>query len=268
MNHALITYHNAGADLNVFETCIKTLRHHSSCFIIVFTDDLDDGYIKYASEKYSVIFEKVPPMDGERAYQKIKQYCEYSCDLDDGEQVAVLDADLLFIDNPFKAFEEYNIQPGDIGLTERGYKYWSKINGGVIFWSINDGIKELLKFHQEQSYEPTWNVYQKYQETFRHVRYGRDWTRGQDFLNTIYLNEDKVMAMFDEIAILTISNHYNFCPAVDLFGYEKSIAMMIEEYLAKDVCVLHLKSELKQLIYDGVFIEAVTKHERGQAKWR
>ena len=271
--HAIFVYHDEGADRNVFETCLKTFRQNSpNSRIIIYTDDINAKFESELFDKYNVMLNTLPRLkiEGRRSVCKVECFTDYILRLrfpipEEEYIIAVLDADLFFLRDAFDVLDYVNIK--DIGLTSRGHPYWCDINGGVIFFrkNLNNALKidAFVQEHRRQSENPTWEFYKEYQKKYNHTRFGQDWTRGQDYLNCVWLNRDS----FD-IDIKDVTNFFNYCPACDFYGTNNAKRLIIDAYKNKTKAVLHLKSELKELIYEDVFEEAVTSHKKGKIRWR
>ena len=250
MEYVLITW--APTDWNVFENCIRSLRSHSTCCIVVFGYNIPDDKKAYFENKYTVCWVDVPEeqMVNRRAACKVETLCDYCQDLDEDDTVIAADADLIFIRNPFTAFYQY--ENFDVGLTERGYEHWAPVNGGMMFFKINRYVKKFLAYHKSEVLNPTWSEYILFRESRGHKRFGLDWSVGQDFLIVVFKNQDYVEREFG-VSIRILGCGYNLCPAVDEIGYDKARDIILDAFRHQTAFVLHLKSELKQMIYDGSF---------------
>lgn len=141
----LFTWHVR--DNNMFENCLRSLRKHSNCHIVVFTDNLEKEIRGEFEVNYDVMFHIVKPeqMVNRRAACKVETFCDFICsETDNFDEILVADADLLFLSDPFKAFKEYDIN--DVGLTTRDYKHWSPVNGGVMFFKSWVNVWDFFVF--------------------------------------------------------------------------------------------------------------------------
>jgi hypothetical protein len=234
----LITYHNAKADLNVLETALKTFR-------------------------WEVL--RPEQMAGRRATCKVENFVHF-CEMlqVEHDRVFVADADLYFVGDPFKAFDEFG--PFDVGLTTRGYKFWAPINGGVMYFRINLKTICFLQEHLRQVHNPTWEIYTKYRWKWGHVKYGADWTVGQDYLNCVWANRDYWNG--NGFKITDCTKKYNFCPATEKWGRKKAKHLVAERIKTGQIVTAHLKSGLKEMIYDGTLPDAVTRWPKGAIRWK
>lgn len=262
-NVALFVYTNV--DLNMLETCISSLKKVSKCDIVVFTDDVPKDTKKFLGDRILWITSPTEMIQGRRALFKVQSYCSFGIKDRKYENVMVADVDILFLRDPFEVFKG---DLWDIGLTGRGYEYHFPINAGIIFYRTWDRVRKFLEWHSEECESPKWDFYKDWRVKHNHVRFGPDWTVGQDFLNCCWIKRDDLM-LRDGLIIVDVGSSYNYCPARDLFGVQKCKDMIREEYLEGEVSVLHLKSSLKGMIYEGCFKEAIIRHPNyREYNWR
>lgn len=259
---AAMVYHRI--DDNVLETCLKSLRAVSDCQIVIYTDDMPKDLCSEISRLYEVEWRVVAPvlMRGQRSVFKVIATNELAEAQPDGTQTMVSDVDTYFLKDPFEAFAE----DFDLGVTSRGYDYWIPINAGIYFYRISDNMRRYLEYMSDEVDKPSWGAYVKFQTSHRHQRYGRDWSRGQDFLNTSWICKDLLRDVY-HIKVKDVGYKYNYCPGVDVEGDDRAKALIRQAYKNKSVHVLHLKSSLKQLVYEDVFDLAVTRHPKGHYNW-
>lgn len=258
----LYVYHPS--DLNMLETSINSLRKVSDCKIQLFTDDeLPSDFMERNKDLWIHIDIK-NAMVGRRALYKVERYCEYAIQ-NPIEDIIVADVDTLFLSDPFKAFCEKEF---DIGLTTRGYEYHFPINAGMIYLRHGENKNRFLNWHVFECSNPDWLPYVSWRKKWGHEKYGSDWTVGQDFLNVAWMHRDSV----EETQVLKIDDvgpTYNYCPARDVFTEDVAIKMILDAYASKAASVLHLKSSLKRLLYEGVFDEAVIHYpKQDEFTWR
>jgi hypothetical protein len=243
---------------DVFETCCNTFIKHSPLALLqVHSDDRPHDL----SKDYGIRWENVPKnrVKGRRALCKIEELARLVKQLKDGTRLLVMDADLYFLDDPFKAFEK----EFDVAVTSRCHEYRWPINGGVFFLRVNKKTKCWMEFHLSQCTEPTSPHFVEFRESIGH-EYNPDWEIGQDFLCATWLAKNRCKKAID-IDIIDLGPEYNFCPNTDVYGLEKARQMVRLAYDYKSHKVLHLKSELKLCIYDGWMEDAIT--ERCIDKW-
>ncbi len=197
-----------------------------------------------------------------------RQACRVEClssfveQAESGEKIIRADADLYFLKDPFTAFED----EFDLGLTTRGYKYSYPINVGVLFYKVSPKMKDLQSFIRSQVLNPTWQEYVAYRKHWKHEKFGLDWCVEQDFFNVLWLHQNFILENFG-IEVKDVGPDYNFCPHADGKFIEEGKQKVVEAYRQKSVSVIHLKSKLKDLVYEDVFDDAITIHERGPRNW-
>jgi len=259
--YAYMIYHRT--DDNMFLTCLKTLRKNSKCTIVILTDNVPEEMQKELTAKYEVEWINVSKMlmKKRRAACKIEQLQHFVDGLDNGDEVLVMDVDIYFLADPFTAFE---ILIFDVALTTRGYDYHCKINAGVFYLSITDKTREWLRWHVSEVLEMKWEEYAKQNKDHR-LRFGLDWAVGQDFLIVCWENR-KWIETTKGIVIKDVGPNYNYCPPSDRWGL-KAFEAVRKAYLEKSVTAIHLKSTLKDMLYEGLFEDAVTTGLRCSNDW-
>jgi hypothetical protein len=257
--YAFMVYHRA--DDNMFETCLKTLRNHSTCNIVVATDNVAEESRLNLSREYGVqwIVMDSELMENRRAACKLEQLELFVKTLKEGDSILVSDVDIYFLADPFTAIGDF-----DIGLTTRGYEYYFPINGGVFYIVCNERSMEWLRWHVAEIHEMTWLPYVVYSYNHR-TRFGLDWAVGQDFLVACWEERDWIERE-KGIRIVDVGPRYNYCPPSDKWGL-KAFEAIRKAYRDKSVVALHLKSTLKDILYEGLFPDAVTKHPRCSNDW-
>jgi len=269
MKYAYYCYHRK--DDNMLETCINSLRAvelKSECQIIVCTDGVPEDFEKCLSEKYGVFWVKVPKlkMKNRRATCKIEVLTTIAQTMkNDEDLILVSDVDVYYQSDPFKPFADYPDM--DLGLTTRHYPHLFPINGGIFYIRVNQKTKNWLKWYIEQILIPTWRPYVQLRKNYHHEHYGLDWSVGQDFLiacwNCRYVLLDNI-----GLKITDVGPKYNYCPPVDL--WKKKAFWAVREAIGKldEVSIIHLKSDLKSMIYEpGLFPNATTHYPRGKTGW-
>ena len=187
--------------------------------------------------------------DEERAIgiagSKIITHHRFISGLPTGSQVISADLDLHYLDNPFTAFE----QDFDIAVTTRGYLYHYPINQGVVMYRVNDRVRDFLSFLSAEIYERTWPELIEWQKRFNHV--GNDWSIGQDMMCVSWLYKNLIKDRFG-VNIIDVGPRWNFCPHADGIATKEGKRQLMEAYNNKSAIILHLKSRLKELLFDGM----------------
>ena len=163
-----------------------------------------------------------------------------NCNFSEGDQVFVLDDDLIAQDDIFDAFKE----EFDVCLTTRHYSYWYVINAGVWGFKWNETTRKFIDFYVNQIRNPTWAPLNEFRR-----RYSRgsslDWWVDQDFLCVVKTN-----SLPFSCNIKDLGPQYNFCPSVEenLPGtFEVAKKQILEMVGNKKYKILHLKGRLKTI---------------------
>jgi len=265
MQFAYFCYHRK--DDNMLETCINSLRQVSpDCGILVVTDGIPPEEKSFLADRFGVLWIVVSPseMVKQRAACKIRMLKSIvSTRLEDGDELLVSDVDVYFQKNPFTAFAEHPNM--DLGLTTRGYNYLFPINGGIFYIRVNSKMRDWVSWYNEEFSCATWKEYVDLRMSYNHFRYGLDWG-AQDFLIACW-NHRKHLLSSKGLVIEDVGPNYNYCPPTDTMG-NAAFALIRKALAEQSVCTIHLKSDLKQMIYDkGLFPNALIRHPRGSTQW-
>lgn len=253
-------------DPNMLETCVNSLRHVNSATEIVIATELVPPELKENVDKHHVKWILVRPeqVRRRRATCKIEILKALLNSLDDKTELLVSDIDIYFQGNPFKAFVDY--EKMDLGVTSRGYPHAFPINGGIFFIRVNNRMKNWVEWHLKEIHKPTWEPYVRHRRRWNHEHYGLDWSVGQDFLVANWITRNEVKAKYN-VAIEDVGPKYNYCPPSEI-DKAKAISDVKKAVGNPHIAyVIHLKSELKRMIYEDVFPNAVIKHNRGPIGW-
>lgn len=224
-------YHRVNDD--VCETFLNSFRKvNDKALLQVHTDDVPVEIQTEWSENYGVEWIITEPAQGQRCYQRMMSAVETSCD-----RLVFCDVDVYFLDDPFKVFDKRKF---DLGLTKRIHSYKFPVNSGVFFVRPEgrDFLSEFPAYADE--HKDIW-----------------DWFIDQDFLNYLWGRR----------GVVDVGWEWNFCPNTDVFGTVLAMDMIRRAYESKSVKILHLKSELKNLIYDGFLEYAINRPENKKAGW-
>lgn len=250
-------------DDNVLETSLKSLRSVSDCRIVIASDGVTQAFQEHCEKTYGVRWDIVPPeqMTNRRATCKMERLLALVNSFPDGAQVLVADADTYFLRDPFEPFSDHQM---DVGLTARGYEHWAPINGGIFYLRIGPSVQRWMTCCVNEILDPRWQPFVDWRQRWGHETNGFDWWVDQDFLNACWGHHGEIESRFG-IHLVDVGPAYNFCPTVEADPAAKET--VLRAYREKSVAVLHLKSDLKDLIYAGVFEHAVTHHEKGGTCW-
>jgi hypothetical protein len=253
-------------DPNMLETCINSLRMvNPAVCIVVVTDGVPDELDQRLTREYAVRWIRVP---SERAHKrratcKIEVLCDFSKQCNNNDEILVSDVDVYFITDPFTAFSS---KPDiDLGLTTRGYEHLFPINGGIFFVRMNPEMRTWLGWHVKEIHKPTWQPYVQFRKKYHHERYGLDWSVGQDFLIANWEHRTEV-GIGMGVGVVDVGPHYNYCPPTDTMG-NGAFKLAWDALEKRSVSVLHLKSDLKKMIYDSNFPNAKINYPKGSAAW-
>lgn len=239
MNYAYMIY--SGSMNNMLSSCLKSLDKHVECEILFHHIGMKIEDIKKLKLKNKVRFIDVRVSDwkNKRMFCKIEALKRFN--FKNGDNVFVLDADLIIQDDIFKAFE----QTFDIALTSRHYKYWYRINAGVWAFRYNDRVKRFLEFYVDEILDSKWLPFVTFQNRFKHK--GKlDWYCDQDFLCVVFDNE-----LPFKCKIVDLGYKYNYCPSVEEKipgSFKKASEEILKQVKNKEYKVLHFKGSLKELL--------------------
>lgn len=235
---------------------LSSLKRHCSATAIVVVDDMSKMQRDIIKSKYKVEIKRIEPSrwNGRRTLCRLELTNEIVKSLKSGEvQLIQSDIDVLFLDNPFKAFDE---QEFGIGVTKRMYSYHVPVNSGLVFFRITDFLKDYTHWAVEQAKNPTWWPYLM----TRSSRDNLDWGCDQDIVNAIFKYDGMICSMFGGqirldwfgLFVKDIGYKYNYCAGTDVLGFGPAIHLMKRALTMKKYTVLHFKGErLKQLIYES-----------------
>lgn len=226
-------------DKQLLEKTLSTLSGVSDCNTLVFSN-------KAKSYGLDILTQYVIPREVKigRAGSKIVTQFRFIKNLPDNSKVISADADLYFLKDPFVAFK----QDFDIAVTTRPDTYQYPINQGVVMLRVNNRVRDFLDFLVSQVYKRTWQALIEWQAKFNHT--GNDWCIGQDMMCVAWLHKLWVLKKFG-VKIVDIGSEYNFCPHSDGIHTFSGKQKLMNAYNDKSVSVLHLKSKLKELLFDG-----------------
>lgn len=239
---------------------LDTLDRVVNCNKIVFSNRVKDYSQLTYQNGYNILTQYVTEDElrlGRMGSKVLTQY-RFINALPDGSKVISADADLHFLKDPFEAFKPYiysktQDQKFDIVVTTRPYQYKYPINAGVVMFNVNDRVRRFLTFVMSQLYDLTWQPLIDFQKKFGHT--GTDWYIDQDLWCAVYLNRQEILERFD-VLVDDIGPSMNYCPHADGDSTEQGKQQLMQAYNEKSVHVLHLKSRLKELLFEGKLNES------------
>ena len=242
-----------GFDRRLVDNSLSTLRkaeleNDKPCNKIVFTNELQ----KYGED---VLTQFVT--DGEKSIgicgSRILTQYRFMKSLPNGSKIITADCDMHYVRNPFTAFDigifnTFTNSEWDIAVTTRAQEYQYPINSGIVFFKISDRVRNLLDYLMAEIYDRTWFELMQYQRKFGHQ--GNDWYIDQDIWCCCWLYKKLIKDRFD-VTIIDAGPKYNYCPHSDGSETENGKRIAMEALQDKSISVLHLKSRLKELLFDG-----------------
>lgn len=266
MSFVHFTYHRK--DDNMLVTCIHSLRNvcpdSTKVHIILTTDGIPKEVADLLHSKYVVYIDwvKKEQMVKRRAACKVERLGNLVGGLSMGDVVLASDVDVVFLKNPFTAMYKLGF---DLGFTTRGYKHLFPINGGIFYVLISSATQAWMKWHVDEVHKPTWKPYVDHRRRCNHAHFGLDWSVGQDFLVACWYEKEQLRKEYGLI-IKDVGPEYNYCPPTDTMG-DQAFVMAWEALEKQSVTTLHLKSELKKMLYDPRFPDAQILYPRGTWAW-
>jgi len=162
-----------------------------------------------------------------------------------GDEVFVIDLDVLVQDNLFAAFHQY--PDADVFVTTRFYEYEHPINAGVWGFRINARSLTFLHHYADQAFDPTWPPFRSYQEKFGHLE-DRGWWCDQDYLCALWREVKANRPTPGGVRVVDLGPKYNWCPS------ERDLKQDAENILGKvgdkEYKALHFKGKLKWIMPD------------------
>jgi hypothetical protein len=234
MNVAYFIYVGEYIENDMFDICIRSLQKHSNCKIVVYTTKLkNDKLLK--QKGVEIIY--IP----ESKWINRKMTCKVECaatlpstlNLNKGDNILVFDADLIFLDDPFKMFNS-NF---DFVYTTRHYNDIYKVNGGVWGYTYNDISSKFLNFYQYNLTNPSWSPYIKFRKNHRYNNNINhlDWWVDQDWLCVIDKHKSEISKLLEvPITIYDAGPKYNWI-------IRNGQSEVMKEIKAKEKVILHLK---------------------------
>lgn len=232
------------------EICIRSLGQHSDCTLLFNAYGWLNGNVKELEADMkctypgrSLIY-MIPEKEWKGRIAKCKVERLECMPFQDGDNVLLIDADLIFKVDPFKIFD---IWPEvDVFLTERHYDYHFPINGGLYGFRLFEAGWKFMRMHIDEVKNPMWPPYVQWLKKYWH--WGQEnWGVGQDFLCAIH------MAGLPFEGILKILGpEWNWCPSIEEDRLEETLKPAREDMARAeknpDIKVLHYKGRLKEMM--------------------
>ena len=211
----------------LFSNCIKSLRKHSNCEIIVYkTKNVNIEQIKNINSIIFIDFDENEWKD-KKMSSRIDIVSKYKWDI--GDKVIVFDVDMFFLDNPFKIFQNeldyFYTTRSDIKTSQ------SPINEGLTGFYYSLKIKNFYKYWLNQIINPTWLIFKK-------KNFDKNKGCGQQFLCCLYENRKNLPVDICDINIFDATCYWNYTTVNNNFDD------MYNKISNKSVGVVHLKGEV------------------------
>lgn len=238
MDIAVFAY--VGPVTPLVQACIASLKWWSGCKIIFY------GEVDKPDELGCEIQPLPRDWTNHRMTERMWMVSEIG---DPGDHVMLFDTDLLFLSNPFRAFDaEF-----DMCYTTRPVPNpKSPVNGGVTGFRAGPVATKLWRFMLFEARRPSWSPYlavRRRLERYKSRVQELDWWTHQDLLCAMH--ERKLPSEFTA-KLHDLGPRYNWCP--DSGGgrplSDADRASFIQDYRGKDIVVVHFK-ELKHAVQPG-----------------
>jgi len=245
MNKAICLYdgsyigNSRNNDDVLFTNCIKSLRKHSSCEIIIYkTNNVNIDDIKHLSNLTFIELEK-NDWNNKKMSFRIETINKHEWNKND--KVIVFDVDMFFLDNPFKIFKNqfdyFYTTRSDIKTS------MSPINEGLTGFVFSDKIKNFYDFWIKQIYNTNWKPLKK-------KNFNKNTGCGQQFLCTVYQNINNLPRDINDIIFFDATCHWNYTTVKDNFHD------IYDKIKNNSVGVVHLKGcVLKQRKYVNEYLK-------------
>tara|TARA_B110001454_G_C12711196_1_gene430788 strand:+ start:41 stop:790 length:750 start_codon:yes stop_codon:yes gene_type:complete len=234
------SYITNGSNDLLFTNCIKSLRQHSSCEIIIYkTSNVNIDGIKNLNNITFIEFKK-NDWENKKMCFRIQTVYNHHWNLND--KVIVFDVDMFFLDNPFKIFKNkfdyFYTTRSDIKTSS------AAINEGLTGFIYSEKVKNFYNFWINQIHNTTWNAFKK-----NNLNKNK-WLCGQHFLCCLYENKNNLPNTISNVNFFDATCHWNYTTVKNNFN---DIYNKIKN---KSVGVVHLKGGiLKQTKYVSEFLK-------------
>lgn len=261
MDECIACYWNA-VDDNVFETFVRTFRrHHKNALLQVHTNDQRRDWQRDMNRRYNVHWcvDVEAAVKGRRALRKLELVKQQVCQADPGDVILVSDVDTYYMAEVFERFRDYDC---DVGITTRLYRYWAPVNGGVWFVRPSEQVQRMLEYLLPDGKEVVLAP-ADFPQTYRKWP---DWFVDQDLLCFLWQYRSSLLRSW-HVRVTDLGPLFNYCPGTDVFELGLAKALLRTAYQTDRAYVLHLKSKLKECVYEGWLADAVTGYEKGASDW-
>lgn len=219
-----------------FHLCILSLKAVSDCNIFVSSPELKEGSAELLeSMGVKILWFDKKLWENRRIACKVERVNDLLCSLPEDDKLMIFDGDMLFLKNPFDAFEN----DFDYCYTTRNVPAWVATNAGCWGFRNNKRARNFMEIYVQQMNNPTWEPYVEIRMNHPH-KPGldeKDWWIEQDFSSCIHnwskeINEGLLEI---DVRVLDITCKYNYI----VTGLTKE--QIDEEIKTKRNYVLHFK---------------------------
>lgn len=253
MNILYVVFSQTDTDsANMLCTSMRSFRKvNTEAKVILYYADLDYAAYRYLKDSLYIdcrLFDS-DEWDRRRMLCKLEKLDSILNEYSDGNRVLMADADVFYCKDPFTAYDEYPIT--HMAFCERTNFLRFPVNGGIVYFVVNDIIRGLLRWWRRQIANCTW-------EPLKKVAIFRKWP---DF----FCDQDMLCAIHDDLEnwnknhswnVVILSPKYNFFPEVDAEPDWKNV--LKNAYQSTSNNTLHFKGDdLKTLVKESWFKDYV-----------
>jgi hypothetical protein len=227
-----------GINEDLLLTSLRSLRRHTFPKIVLVLPQVEKRLSEETIDmlRHNLCVESVYiPEEGwrdRRMLCRLEQFGTLLESLPEGCCIISGESDEIFLDNPFKFFEEEDF---DIGLASRNDTAELPVNTGLVFFRRSDKVINFYFWMLEQIRNPDWKIYMDR----RHPKNTHD----------IYCDRDMWCAVWDGRKELR-----------EVFGVNVKLfdcGYLMDEAIEKGQCSFHLKGQNKKRIYEENFLERI-----------
>ena len=233
--------------------CLESLRLYNKDCNIHFYYAKESTKKRY--EQFNINFIKIDAdmIKNKFQYYKISISRDLCQSLPDDSKVLILDCDLLFQNDPFLMFDQYD--KSDIYYTHtilstpdslRPDKIWKsvkyKVNGGVWGFMVNEKSKKLLNFWMDNMIKNSWDKWKDFEPHIKNGINNLNWGIDQDFLNCLDVHFDDLPEKY-KCKRAIVSYKYNYYTST--WGFFNDDLEMSKKIGNSDFVIIHFKANFK-----------------------
>lgn len=240
MNYLFLFFDNNHE--SIAEICLRSLaRHNTECTVLLNGLGVNEEKMM-AAYPHGIKFYDLKESDFKNriATHKIEQLIKMP--LETGDNVLVIDPDIILQCDPFKAFSN----DGDMFVTTRHYPCVWSVNGGVFGFKMTAGGKCALEYYEDQVHSKSWEPYREFMIKWRHLHL-TNWSVGQDFLCIAYS-----FGLPFSCKIYDLGPRWNYCPETFSVNQRSLVLQGKDDLIGKignsEYKILHFKSHMKKFM--------------------